>query len=149
MQKIFLLLLVTLLSVSCVSTKSTLKNVDDNAPIPLLTVDNTFVIKEFSTDKRYGYDKDYPVNVFYYTTRNETTNQERYLNALAGPKGQKISFKKLESCCPFPSKRSEMGAGFLDVYEVTWEGLKTPVILYMNIYEKGSLKVPVGFGLKK
>ena len=149
MQKIFLLLLVTLLSVSCVSTKSTLKNVDDNAPIPLLTVDNTFVIKEFSTDKRYGYDKDYPVNVFYYTTRNETTNQERYLNALAGPKGQKISFKKLESCCPFPSKGSEMGAGFLDVYEVTWEGLKTPVILYMNIYEKGSLKVPVGFGLKK
>jgi len=132
-----------------VSTKSTLKNVDDNAPIPLLTVDNTFVIKEFSTDKRYGYDKDYPVNVFYYTTRNETINQERYLNALAGPKGQKISFKKLESCCPFPSKRSEMGAGFLDVYEVTWEGLKTPVILYMNIYEKGYLKVPVGFGLKK
>lgn len=149
MQKIFLLLLVTLLSVSCVSTKSTLKNVDDNAPIPLLTVDNTFVIKEFSTDKRYGFDKDYPVNVFYYTTRNETINQERYLNALAGPKGQKISFKKLESCCPFPSKRSEMGAGFLDVYEVTWEGLKTPVILYMNIYEKGYLKVPVGFGLKK
>lgn len=149
MQKIFLLLLVTLLSVSCVSTKSTLKNVDDNAPIPLLTVENTFVIKEFSTDKRYGYDKDYPVNVFYYTTRNETINQERYLNALAGPKGQKISFKKLESCCPFPSKRSEMGAGFLDVYEVTWEGLKTPVILYMNIYEKGYLKVPVGFGLKK
>ncbi|WP_339656671.1 2-dehydro-3-deoxyphosphooctonate aldolase [Flavobacterium frigidarium] len=149
MQKIFLLLLVTLLSASCVSTKSTLKNVDDNAPIPLLTVDNTFVIKEFSTDKRYGYDKDYPVNVFYYTTRNETINQERYLNALAGPKGQKISFKKLESCCPFPSKRSEMGAGFLDVYEVTWEGLKTPVILYMNIYEKGYLKVPVGFGLKK
>ena len=149
MQKIFLLLLVTLLSASCVSTKSTLKNVDDNAPIPLLTVDNTFVIKEFSTDKRYGYDKDYPVNVFYYTTINETINQERYLNALAGPKGQKISFKKLESCCPFPSKRSEMGAGFLDVYEVTWEGLKTPVILYMNIYEKGYLKVPVGFGLKK
>ena len=149
MQKIFLLLLVTLLSASCVSTKSTLKNVDDNAPIPLLTVDKTFVIKEFSTDKRYGYDKDYPVNVFYYTTRNETINQERYLNALAGPKGQKISFKKLESCCPFPSKRSEMGAGFLDVYEVTWEGLKTPVILYMNIYEKGYLKVPVGFGLKK
>ena len=149
MQKIFLLLLITLLSVSCVSTKSTLQNVDDNAPIPLLTVDNTFVIKEFSTDKRYGFDKDYPVNVFYYTTRNETINQERYLNALAGPKGQKISFIKLESCCPFPSKRSEMGAGFLDVYEVTWEGLKTPVILYMNIYEKGYLKVPVGFGLKK
>ena len=124
-------------------------NVDDNAPIPLLSTDNTFVITEFSTDKRYGYDKDYPINVFYYSTRNETINQERFLNALAGPKGQKITFKKLESCCPFPSKRSEMGAGLLDVYEIDWEGLKIPITLYMNIYEKGYLKVPVGFGLKK
>lgn len=149
MKKIVALLYLALLTVSCVSTKSTLKNVDDNAPIPLLSTDNTFVITEFSTDKRYGYDKDYPINVFYYSTRNETINQERFLNALAGPKGQKITFKKLESCCPFPSKRSEMGAGFLDVYEINWEGLKIPITLYMNIYEKGYLKVPVGFGLKK
>ncbi len=149
MKKIITLLYLALLTVSCVSTKSTLKNVDDNAPIPLLSADNTFVITEFSTDKRYGYDKDYPINVFYYSTRNETINQERFLNALAGPKGQKITFKKLESCCPFPSKRSEMGAGLLDVYEIDWEGLKIPITLYMNIYEKGYLKVPVGFGLKK
>ncbi|NRT12005.1 2-dehydro-3-deoxyphosphooctonate aldolase [Flavobacterium sp. 14A] len=149
MKKIITLLYLALLTVSCVSTKSTLKNVDDNAPIPLLSTDNTFVITEFSTDKRYGYDKDYPINVFYYSTRNETINQERFLNALAGPKGQKITFKKLESCCPFPSKRSEMGAGLLDVYEIDWEGLKIPITLYMNIYEKGYLKVPVGFGLKK
>ena len=149
MKKIITLLYLALLTVSCVSTKSTLKNVDDNAPIPLLSTDNTFVITEFSTDKRYGYDKDYPINVFYYSTRNETINQERFLNALAGPKGQKITFKKLESCCPFPSKRSEMGAGFLDVYEINWEGLKIPLTLYMNIYEKGYLKVPVGFDLKK
>ena len=97
MKKIITLLYLALLTVSCVSTKSTLKNVDDNAPIPLLSTDNTFVITEFSTDKRYGYDKDYPINVFYYSTRNETINQERFLNALAGPKGQKITFKKLES----------------------------------------------------
>ena len=149
MKKALLYFVLLSFTISCISTKSTLKNIDDNAPIPKLTVDNTFVITEYSKDKKYGYDKDYPINVFYYSTRNETINQERFLNALTGPKGQKISFSKIESCCPFPTKRSEMGAGFLDVYEVKWEGLKKPILLYMNIYEKGVLKVPVGFGLKK
>ncbi|WP_367769529.1 2-dehydro-3-deoxyphosphooctonate aldolase [Flavobacterium sp. WC2421] len=149
MKKVLLYFALVSFAISCVSTKSTLKNVDDNAPIPKLTSDNTFVITEYSKDKKYGYDKDYPINVFYYSTRNETINQERFLNALTGPKGEKISFSKLESCCPFPTKRSEMGAGFLDVYEVKWDGLKKPILLYMNIYEKGILKVPVGFGLKK
>jgi hypothetical protein len=149
MKKAVLCFTVLLFMNSCVSTKSTLKNVDDNAPTPRLSSENTFIITEYSTDKKYGYDKDYPINVFYYSTRNETINQERYLNALTGPKGQKISFKKIESCCPFPTKRSEMGAGFLDIYEVQWAGLNKPILLYLNIYEKGYLKVPVGFGLKK
>lgn len=134
---------------SCISTKSTIKNIDDNAPLPQLSKNNTFVLTEYSKDPKYGYDKDYPINVFYYSTRNETVNQERFLNALAGPKGQKTTFVKIESCCPFPTKRSEMGAGFLDVYEVKWDGIKKPILLYMNIYEKGFLKVPVGFSLKK
>lgn len=135
-------------TVSCVSTKSTLKNVDDNAPIPQLTKDNTFVITEYSTDKRYGYDKDYPINIFFKNSRDETINQQRFLNALAGPNGEKLFFKKLESCCPFPTKRSEMGAGFLDVYEITYVGAKKPIRLYMNIYEKGVLMAPVGFTIK-
>jgi hypothetical protein len=143
----FIFLLIT--SVSCISTKSTLQNVDDNAPIPQISGNNTFVITEYSKNSKYGYDKDYPINVFYRNTRDESINQDRFLNALAGPKGEEITFKKLESCCPFPTKRSEMGAGFLDVYEVTWQGQKKPIILYLNIYEKGLLKVPMGLSLKK
>ncbi len=134
---------------SCVSTKSTLKNVDNNAPIPTLTKDNTFLLTEYSKDKKYGYDPDYPVNVFYQNTKNENLNAERFLNALAGPKGEKITFTKLESCCPFPTKRSEMGAGFLDVYELTWQGQTSPTKLYLNIYERGYLLVPVGLSVKK
>jgi len=114
---------------SCVSTKSTLKNVDDNAPIPTLTKDNTFLVTEYSKDKKYAYDPDYPVNVFYKDTKNENINAERFLNALAGPNGEKITFTKLESCCPFPTKNTSMGAGFLDVYELTWEGQSKPVKL--------------------
>lgn len=147
MKKIILLFSLSALIISCVSTRSTLKNVDDSAPDLILTPNNTFDIKLFSTDKKYGYDKDYPINIFFQTSKSEI-NQGRFLNALAGPKGEKITYTKLESCCPFPTKRSEMGAGFLDVYELKWEGQKKPVILYLNIYEKGSVMVPLGLRLK-
>jgi hypothetical protein len=134
---------------SCSSTQSTLKNTDDTAPNLTLSKDNTFVITTYSKDKKYGYDKDYPINIFFNTTTNETINQGRFLNALAGPNGEKITYTKLENCCPFPTKRSELGAGFLDVYELKWEGQNKPIFLYLNIFEKGILMVPVGLSLKK
>ena len=149
MKKNLLFIALLALSVSCVSTKSTLKNVDNNAPDLYLSRENTFVITEFSKDKKYGYDADYPINLFFQNTRNEKLNQERFLNALAGPKGEKISFTKLESCCPFPTKRTDLGAGLLDVYELKWDGQKKPVKLYLNIFEKGVLMVPVGLSIKK
>ena len=130
MKKAILFVTLLLLSASCVSTKSTLKNVDDNAPNLVLSKDNTFVITEYSKDKKYGYDADYPINLFFQNTRNEKLNQERFLNALAGPKGEKITYTKLESCCPFPTKRTDLGAGFLDVYELKWDGQKKPINLY-------------------
>ena len=149
MKKIIPFIALLICFTSCTSTKSTIKNIDNNAPNLQLAENNTFLISEFSTDRKYGYDKDYPINIFFGSTRNETINQQRFLNALAGPKGEKIRYTKLESCCPFPTKRSEMGAGLLDVYELKWEGQKTPVILYLNIYEKGVLMVPFGLSLKK
>lgn len=150
-NKSFFLILSFLLifTTSCLSTKSTLKNVDDNAPTPTLTKDNTFLITLYSKDKKYGFETDYPVNVFYLNSKDENINAKRFLDALAGPNGEKISYTKIESCCPFPTKRHQIGAGFLDVYELTWEGQKQPIKLYVNIYEKGYLMVPFGLSLKK
>ncbi|MBK9225049.1 MAG: 2-dehydro-3-deoxyphosphooctonate aldolase [Flavobacterium sp.] len=149
MKKYFILLMLLTIISSCVSTKSTLKNVDDNAPNLRLTSENTFVINQYSKDKKYGYDEDYPINIFYKSSKDDIINQQRFLNALGGPNGEKITYKKIESCCPFPTKKSEMGAGFLDIYELTWEGQTAPIKLYLNIYEKGVLMVPVGLSLKK
>lgn len=149
MKKIVTFVVLLSIATSCVSTQSTIKNVDDNAPTPKLLDYNTFAITEYSEDKKYGYDKDYPINIFYGGTSNETLNPERFLNALAGPNGEKITYIKMESCCPFPTKRSEMGAGLLVVYELKWDGQRNPVILYLNIYEKGVLMVPFGLTLKK
>jgi hypothetical protein len=144
----FSLVLLTFFT-SCISTKSTLKNVDDNAPIPTLSKENTFVLTAYSKDKKYGYDPDYPINVFYKNSKDENLNAERFLKALAGPNGEKITFNKLESCCPFPTKKNEMGGGFLDIYELRWEGQINTIKLYLNIYEKGYLLVPIGLSLKK
>jgi hypothetical protein len=149
MKKTVLFIALLIVTASCVSSKSTLKNVDDNAPVLTLSPNNTFIITEYSKDKKYGYDQDYPINIFYRTTKDDSINQQRFLNALSGPKGEKITYTKLESCCPFPTKRTELGAGFLDVYELKWDGQKKPVKLYLNIYEKGILMVPVGLSLKK
>lgn len=148
MKKIIPFIAILISITSCTSTKSTIKNIDDNAPDLQLVDNKTFYISEFNTDRKYGYDKDYPINIFYESTRNQTINQQRFLNALAGPKGEKITYTKLESCCPFPTKRSEMGVGLLDAYELKWEGQKSPITLYLNIYEKGVLMVPFGLRLK-
>lgn len=137
------------LFISCGSIKNTIKNIDDSAPTPMLKKNNSFVLTEISEDAKYGYDQDYPINIFYRNIANDTINQERFLKALAGPNGEKLFYTKLESCCPFPTKRSEIGAGFLDVYQVHWVGCKKPLTLYFNIYEKGKLMVPKGLTAKK
>lgn len=149
MRSRFLMLIgVVFLTFSCVSTKSTLKNVDETAPNLVVNKQNAFVITEFATDEKYGYDKDYPINIFYRTTTNDSINQQRYFNALTGPNGEKLFFEKVGVCCPFPSKNSASGAALLDIYEVKWVGQKMPITLYLNIHEKSPIMVPVGFGLK-
>lgn len=150
MNQKLMLLFISVVVTACVSTQSTLQNVDESAPVPKLDKDkNAFVLSGNSQDIKYGFDADYPINVFYQNTAQIELNQKRYLNALAGPKGEVISYKKVDQCCPFPTKRTEMGAGSLDVYEITWPGQKTPLKLYLNGYEKGALLVPMGLTLKK
>lgn len=146
-NSLFIVMLSLILS-ACTSTQSTLKNVKNDAEIPKVSAANTFILTAFSKDKKYGYDKDYPINVFYKNVAAAKENQERFLNALAGPKGEKISYTKTGICCPFPNTKSEMGVASLDIYSITWEGLKKPIILYLNSYEKGVLMVPMGFTAK-
>jgi len=148
MKNSFFTALLLLILSSCVSTQSTLKNVDNHAEIPKVSATNTFILTGYSKDKKYGFDKDYPINVFYKNVAAAKENQERFLNALAGPKGEKISYTKTGICCPFPNTKSEMGVAYLEVYSITWKGQKKPIILYLNSYEKGVLMVPVGFTAK-
>lgn len=141
-------ILTALLVTSCVSTKSTLKNVDSTALRPLVK-DKAYVITEYASDGKYGYDQDYPINIGNIRENQEDINIAYYFNGLEGPKGEKITYKKVDTCCPFPSKNTTMGAGTLGIYEVTFEGSNKKVTLYFNIYEKGKILCPKGFTIKK
>ena len=100
---------------------------------------------EIAEDPTYGYTEENPVKV-----GGGPPNKPIYLKSLRGPKGQKIKFKRLGSCCHFETPNGFIdNMGLLDRYEVTYRGLKKPVILYLNGYDHDEPRAPVGFTLGK
>jgi len=103
-----------------------------------------FLITATSQDETYGFTATNPVRVGGGREAG-VRNQQRYLNALLGPRGQSLSYEHEGSCCAF--KIAEAGIdneGQLDVYAITWKGRKEPLRLYLNMYEEGPLAAPVG-----
>lgn len=146
--KYFILTLVLFIFSSCGSIKSTLKNIDNTAVKPAIK-ENYFILTEVSTDKKYGYDQDYPINLGFENETKSQKNVDLFFNALTGKNGEKISYNKAETCCPFPTKRNAMGAGSLDIYQIRFEGNANPIQLYINVFEKGKVLCPVGFSIKR
>lgn len=71
----------------------------------------------------------------------------KYFQSLVGPKGQQVNAKRLGSCCGFvDSSQPFGGSGLLDKYELTFEGQKMPVVIYVNLYKHEAPKAPSGFG---
>lgn len=147
-MKYFFSIITAIFLTNCVSTESTLKNVDNTAKRPSFT-DNRYVITEYADDNKYGFDQDYPVNIGFIHEKQEAINIEYYFNGLEGPNGEKISFKKVDTCCPFPTKNTTMGAGTIGIYEVTLEGTTKKLTMYFNTFEKGKIVCPKGLSIKK
>lgn len=149
MYKKLLLLGVMLLSLaSCVSTKSTIKNIDSKAIKPVIK-DNAYLLTEYADNHKYGYNQDYPINIGVIQPVNENKYLTYFFNGIEGPNGEKITFKKLDTCCPFPTKNDKMGGGLLSIYEVQIEGQSQPLKLYFNVYERGKIMCPQGLRIKK
>lgn len=148
MKKILFIFSIISLTTSCVSTKSTIKNIDNDAVRPAIK-NGMFVITEYATDSKYGVDADYPVNIGVFGQNSEDQFVSYFFKGLEGPNGEKIEFKKTETCCPFPTKNSNMGAGLLSMYEVNLEGSSKKQIFYFNVYEKGKVVCPKDFKIKK
>lgn len=146
-NKLLFLLVTFTLIISCGSIKSTLKNVDNTVPKPAMK-DGHYVITEYSKDFKYGYDKNYPINIGFDNEKYGDRSIGYFFSALTGLNGEKITYKKIDSCCPFPTKRNVMGGGILDIYEITFEGNDKKIQLYINVIDKGKVLCPKGFLIK-
>ena len=145
----YLFLILSIVLVSCTSTKSTIQNIDNNATKPLVK-NNAFVFTEYANDSKYGYNADYPINIGLILERQEDLYISYFFNGLEGENGKKIlKYEKVDTCCPFPTTHNTMGAGTLAIYEVTFEGTDKKVRLHFNVYEKGKILCPKGFSIKK
>jgi len=131
----------------CISTKSTIKNIDSSAVKPVIK-DDAYLLKEYADSKKYGYDQDYPINIGVVQDKNEDLYISYFFRGITGPKGETLTYKKVETCCPFPTKYNKIGGGLLYIYEVKWAGQTKPVRLYFNIYERGKIMCPIGFQIK-
>ena len=143
----YLIIALLLLFVSCGSSNKSGTYGSPNIQQTLLD-QNTFKVDKYSSDLTYGYSEENPIMVGSKGNAGPL-NERRFLNALTGPNGEAITYKRLGSCCAFKIKNGLMGdMGLLDMYEVAHKGLEKPVILYINMYDSDELKIPVGF-LKK
>ena len=111
--------------------------------------DNQFRLVEKANEKSYAYDKSNPVKVGGSKENNGQKNERRFLNALRGPKGEEVRYVKAGSCCQFKTTNATAGAGKLDRYKIFWYGSKDTLSIYINMYDKGPLKIPMGLTADK
>ena len=131
------------------STSSATQTNNSTKPVEFLD-DNTFLLTEMSDDRSYGYSKSNPIKVGGIKEQSGPRNERRFLNALLGPNGEKVSYFRAGSCCPFKTRNGLIdNTGMLDRYRVSWVGAKDTVDIYINMYDAGELKVPVGFTATK
>lgn len=148
MRKIIVLSFLVLFA-SCVSTKNTIQNIDDTAVLPKI-IYGQFILTETANNSEYGYNEFYPINLGFSKYENSNnSNVNRFFNSITGPNGEKVTYKLLETCCPFPSKNNKMGAGTLDLYEIYLDEKASNKKIYINTFEKGKVMCPKGFSIKK
>jgi acyl-CoA synthetase (AMP-forming)/AMP-acid ligase II len=146
-MKLIIFISLTLIILNSCSRKTSVVNYGSPTAKQELIDESTFKLSGYSGDKTYGYSEKNPVMVGG-GMDNGPQNERRFLNALAGPKGETISYYRVGSCCSFQTKNSAFGGGVLDIYDITYEGIQGSLKIYMNMYDSDTLKVPVGLKMK-
>lgn len=140
MKKLVLMLLI-FTGLSCASKK----NASAGVVVPRAAVaSERATLTGVSTDPEYGLTPNKPVE-----SGGGPSGERAYLDALAGPNGETIKYYRAGSCCPVKSENGFMGTAMLDNYKVSYSGSKGEISIYINMYDKGELKAPVGFTVRK
>ena len=101
-----------------------------------------------ATSSDYAYSEKFPVKAGSGDNRG-TGFSTQYLNSLRGPNGEAIEYQRRGSCCPFETPNGIMGGGLLDAYVLTYKGCPKPLVIYINMYDKGDMLIPVGLTARK
>lgn len=145
MKSRFYFLIIFVFLCACASKKPKILSTTTNA----VTTSSDFIplyeVKLYSRNKNYGLTGDNPVKVGSMSAQK----QRRYLSSLAGPNGEVLQFFRRGSCCPYKSENSFMGNALVDIYEVTYDGLKKPLFIYISLYDSEELFIPKGFTKRK
>jgi len=115
--------------------------------------DSTLVLKRTAPRKSYGYTEKDPIMLGLTQIDSAANNRFKYLNALRGPNGEPVTYKRLKPCCPFKTPnykdpwKPDKQFGLIERFEVRIKGQAAPVILFINFFDQGkALYVPQGFG---
>lgn len=96
-----------------------------------------------SDDPTYGFTRENPIQIgggaLYVKAR-----EQRYLDALRGPNGQPVAYKRRGSGPQNPETPNT--STILDLYELTYDGLEKPINLYLDAYHFWPQRAPVGLG---
>jgi len=123
--------------------------------------DSTLQLSGISSDPAFGTTEQKPVMLGLQDIRKAAKGVNKYLNALTGPNGESILYKRLKPCCPFKTKNLILQYsihefdgkyGMLEKYSVTYttNNQTQSVILYINLYDEAqALLAPHGFNFKK
>lgn len=90
-----------------------------------------------SDPRAYGYRKEDPVRVGW-----GNPGVMAFFELLRGPEGQRVAWRRLGPCCDTPPQPEFVG---LEVFEVSYEGMETPVRMFIDPNHGGALRAPRGF----
>jgi hypothetical protein len=112
--------------------------------------ESTYLLTVKTSDKEYAFTPQKPVCVGGAKGNSGPLNERRFLNALLGPKGERVSYSRIGSCCGFKTPNALIGdGGLLDKYKVWIEGTTDTTIMYLNMYDADEMFIPVGYSARK
>lgn len=148
MRRVLLSGVLVLFVVSC-KTKGV--TIFSSSPNPMRTSNDYepfFDILEYAIDEEYGLVDNKPIKVGGLSDTG-AIDQRRFLASLAGPNSEELKFFRRGSCCPYSSENGFNGKALVDVYEVSYDGLKEPILVFISFYDQEDLFIPKGFTRRK
>jgi len=111
-------------------TAETVQNTPEATEVPPLCI--------IAEDPEYGYSPDKPIQVGNTNLKDGPEREQLYLLTLRGPENQEVVFTR-------QAPQFNQEGTIVDPYQIAYDGLEVPLLLYFDLYNFSTLQVPIGF----